>query len=294
MLVAAKDQCNAGCIACNDAAVRSWDGAVAFYTGSLEGEAGSLDNGMFPHNQADKRCHNFKTCGPNGGDPDGTSQVNYNIFRLVQEGQSSLLMGNCGILQSLIDQIVNQMSIPLIQGSIRYAEICARTGSRALSNPAKAQAERTSFAASILPRIAACNKTQFPNVTTDVEILWDNLKHGAGLGNYTLVKSTFEKYYPCLNISCESVGGFWDHYGKKYNPDSEPCTPPSPPSSLMKPSMLSDGAIIGVIIGGGAAALMFLVACWCVCCLVREEKKGKPIFTALADAPAKPGGGAAA
>ena len=59
----------------------------------------------------------------------------------------ALLMGNCAGVPPLIASIVNQMSIPLIQGSIRYAEICARTGDRALSNPEKAQAERTAFAA---------------------------------------------------------------------------------------------------------------------------------------------------
>ena len=51
MLEAAVAQCVPDTVAGNDAAVRTWDGAMAFYTGSLEGEAGSLDNGVFPHNQ---------------------------------------------------------------------------------------------------------------------------------------------------------------------------------------------------------------------------------------------------
>ena len=51
MLEAAVAQCVPDVISGNDAAVRTWDGAMAFYTGSLEGQEGSLDNGVFPHNQ---------------------------------------------------------------------------------------------------------------------------------------------------------------------------------------------------------------------------------------------------
>ena len=39
--------------------------AVAFYTGSLEGTDG-LGSGLMMHGLAERRCKNFKTCGPTG------------------------------------------------------------------------------------------------------------------------------------------------------------------------------------------------------------------------------------
>ena len=194
-------------------------------------------------------------------------------------------MGNCGAIRPLVRDVVAQMSIPLIQGSIRYAQICARQGADALANPEKAMAERTAFAASIIPRIAACPD----GGAEDAEVLWSSMKHGAPLGDadtYRLVKSTFEKYYSCLNITCEEVGGFYDNRagGGDYYPDSNPCTPPPPPGG----ALLNNEAIIGVVIGGGVALIFCLLACCCIIRLVREEKKGKPIFTSLTD-PAKPG-----
>ena len=101
--------------------MRSWDGAVAFYTGSLEGERGDLSNGVFPHNQADQRCRDFKTCGPSGGAAGGVSMVNHKIFRLMAQGQSNLLMGNCADTPPLVRAIVAQMAIPQIQGVLRYS-----------------------------------------------------------------------------------------------------------------------------------------------------------------------------
>ena len=172
------------------------------------------------------------------------SQVNFEMFKLMQEGQSALLMGNCAGVPPLIASIVNQMSIPLIQGSIRYAEICARTGDRALSNPEKAQAERTAFAAAIVPRIAACPAEKYPEAVADAEVLWTNLEHGAGVGDFPLVKKTFEKYYPCLNITCEMVGGFYDSFRKQYNEGAEPCVTVEANAQL-----LSNEAVVGVIAG---------------------------------------------
>ena len=87
MLEAAVNRCVPDVISGNDDSVRTWDGAMAFYTGSLEGAEGSLERGVFPHNQADKRCHNFLTCGPKIGElnKDGPSLVNHNLFRLMSQ-----------------------------------------------------------------------------------------------------------------------------------------------------------------------------------------------------------------
>jgi len=277
----AVDQCVPDVVAGNDAAVRSWDGAVAFYVGSEEGAGGDTVNGKFPHQQADKRCHNFLTCGPNGNLPEGTSMVNHKIMGMMQQGQSKLLMGDCAGTRPLIAKVIAQMTIMLVQGTIRYAQIIGRTGADAPTYPEKARAEGTAFASALLPRIAAC-----PNGEADAELVWGHLRHGSSTIDYVAIKEAIERHYPCLEITCEEVGGFYDHYAKAYNPDSLPCVPPSPPSMppAQPEAMLEDSAVMGIIIGGGSAALCLILSVCCMCHLIRQEKKGLPVFTAL-DAP---------
>lgn len=274
MLEVAVDQCKPNEIAANDAAVRSWDGAAAFYTGSLEGEKGNLEKGVMPHNQADKRCHNFKTCGPEGGSTTGTSMVNHKIFRIMQEGQSALLMGNCDVMPKHVRDVVSQMAIPMIQGAIRYAQINSRSGDDKPTNAQKAQAEGAAFAAAIVPRIAAC-----PGGESDAEFLWEKMKMGAPVPYpYKDIKWTFEKYYSCLNITCAEVGGFFDNRpnGGGYYPDSSPCyTADSTP-------ILDNGQIVGVVIGGLVAAVLCVCVTIFVWRLIANERKGKPVFTSLA------------
>merc|ERR1719450_1119075 len=77
--------CQAGCIDCNDDPVHAWDEGVAFYTGSLEGTDGSGDGKMI-YALADKRCANFKTCGDMGDETSGTSHVNIEIFKQFSIG----------------------------------------------------------------------------------------------------------------------------------------------------------------------------------------------------------------
>ena len=279
MLNAAYGQCTPNCIACNDGAVRTWDGAVAFYTGSLEGERGGLERGVFPHNQADKRCSNFKTCGPEGDSASGTAKANHEMFRLMSSGQSNLLMGACEELPPIISQIVSQMTIPFIQGTLRYAEISSRTGAQAPENLDKAQAEGVAFAALAAPRIAAC-----PNGgAEDAEIIWSNMAYGASVPDYVAVKQAFERHYSCLNITCKDIGGMWKNGA--YLANSDPCVDPDP-----KGALLSNEAIVGVIIGAGAAVCMCILACCCIMRLIQEEKKGKPIFTSLDNPSVRPGG----
>ena len=194
-------------------------------------------------------------------------------MRMMQEGQSKLLMGDCD-LRDHVRAIVAQMSIPLIQGTLRYAEIMARTGDRQPSNPAKAAAEGISFAAAIVPRIAACK-----DGGGDAETIWNNMKHGATSTNYGAVKGALEKHYGCLNISCAEVGGFYDHSNQRYNPNSEPCKDPSGWLNL------SNEAIIGICVGGGMATLLMCCACCCVWQLIRREKKGTPMFMPLTISP---------
>ena len=301
MMMVAVDQCVPDCVGCNDGAVRSWDGAVAFYTGSREGTAGSVANGVFPYNQAQKRCNDFRTCGPHGNEdhqgPTGTAepaQVNHKYHQLMQEGQSNLLMGNCDDMHAIVRKVVTQMTIPLVQGAIRYSQINARTGDPASPDPQnpvlsderrpKAKAEGTAFAAAVVPHLAAC-----PNGgAEDAEIIWSNMKHGSTSVDHVAVRAAFERHYACLNFTCAEVGGFYDHNHDKYFPGSEPCVDSN------TGALMSNEAIIGVIVAAVAFLALCLCTCLCIIKLVNAEKSGKPIFTSLDNpTPGKESGAAA-
>merc|ERR1719353_1915977 len=110
------EDCNEGCIDCNDDPVHAWDEGVAFYSGSLEGTDGS-GSGKLLHALADKRCKNYGTCTAAGGG----SQVNEELFKLFTKGKVALQQGKCDDAKPLKKTIVELMSVPLVQGSLRYA-----------------------------------------------------------------------------------------------------------------------------------------------------------------------------
>ena len=213
----------------------------------------------------------------------------------MQEGQSALLLGSCSSLRPTIKLIVAQMTIPLIQGTLRYAEISSRTGTRALdaSYTSKALAEGTAFAAAVVPRLVACPAVDGKTGEEDAEAIWAQMKHPASTSHtadFGVVKQAFERHYACLNITCEEVGGHYDHLTKKYEPGAEPCITP-PPSSA---DSLSPEILLGIIIGGGVLALLCLCMTCFVCKLVKAERKGKPVFVPMGVARSQPTGNAAA
>merc|ERR1740138_1653802 len=99
------------------------------------------------HALADKRCENYGTCsGPSG------SYVNMALFKLFTKGKVALQQGKCSDVGPLKKKIVELMSVPLVQGSLRYAYKVAK-----LQGGSKEFAEGAAFSAAILPRIHACD-----------------------------------------------------------------------------------------------------------------------------------------
>merc|ERR1711972_496969 len=104
------------------ASVHAWDEGVAFYTGSLEGAAaGGNAAGKLSYRLAEKRCADFKTCGATGDSTSGTSYVNLKLFQQFSIGNTNLLGGLCDQTKPIVRRVVALMSIPLIQGTLRYA-----------------------------------------------------------------------------------------------------------------------------------------------------------------------------
>ena len=211
-----------------------WDEAVAFYTGSTEGTDGSGE-GHLLHQLADTRCANFRTCGADADKASGHSKVNHEIFQQFKLGQRNLLAGNCAEVRANKELIESRMLIPMIQGTLRYAHI--------QSNPdtatEKGAAEGAAFAAAILPVVHSCN-------TKEAELIYENMKMGASsTTNFDHVKNAFQKTYPCMQVSCEDVGGYYDAANAEYFEGAAPCTGTG--SSAGKAFGVAFGVIIAVV-----------------------------------------------
>jgi hypothetical protein len=206
------DDCQAGCIDCNDDPVHAWDEGVAFYAGSLEGTDGS-GSGKMCHNLADKRCSNFNTCTA----ADGKSAVNEALLHEFKTGQAKLQQGKCGDIRPIITRIVELMSVPLVQGSLRYAY---RVGELQGQGDSKLVAEGAAFSAAILPRVHACDASAAKVIADNMDI--DSGSTPMSKGGFAAVKTAFVSTYKCLGITCVDVGGLIVS-GTTYHEGAEPC-----------------------------------------------------------------------
>merc|ERR1719313_2457709 len=210
--------CKSNCINCNDDPVHAWDEGVAFYTGSLEGVDGS-GSGKMIHALADKRCKNFGTCmhvsGAGYSTVGGGSAVNMQLFKLFSLGRDALLGGRCDETKPIKKRIVELMSVPLVQGSLRYAYKVAE-----LQGGSKEFAEGAAFSAAILPRVHACDAAAAKVISDNMNMeIAESARMSAGVA---AVKKAFESTYTCLGITCAHVGGLILD-GTEYYEGAEPC-----------------------------------------------------------------------
>jgi hypothetical protein len=249
------DDCKVGCPGgqsdtvsgkdCNSlsvASVHAWDEGVAFYTGSLEGaSAGGTSAGKLSYRLAEKRCANFKTCGATGDSTSGTSYVNTEIFRQLDIGKNKLLTGKCEETRPVLRKIVSLMSIPLIQGTLRYAyKLEFESGSH------KERGEGAVFAAAIVPRVAACS-------ASDGATIMNNMKVGASSTTFAAVKTAFERNYICMGVTCEEVAGLWHSAQSKYYDGASPC----------RGSEASGAAPHASVVAVAEAIIVITMTLWC-------------------------------
>jgi hypothetical protein len=141
---------------------------VAFYTGSLEGTAyGGSGDGKLLYRLAEKRCANFGTCSTEHP-TSGTSQVNTELFALFANGRDWLQQGRCSSVRPLVNQIVSLMTVPLVQGSLRYAY---KNSGAAQGASAKNAAEGATFSAAVLPLVHYCNTASSAVVDANLKIV---------------------------------------------------------------------------------------------------------------------------
>ena len=215
---------------CDVIPVQAWDQAFAFYAGDLEGPNGD-GHGVFLYDLANKMCQEFKTCTAAGNEESGTASVNLRVVDLFSQGQLSLLKRECDVAEKVKDDIVNLMTVPLIQSALQSAH--HRNFTKSFE-----EVKGATYAASILPIIHHCNPD-------DAETIYSNL--GLGQSNQTIetlaVKQAFERNYDCLGVTCEDIGGVWE--GKYYGQYSTPCNYRPPKTSN---NTDSTGALMVVVI----------------------------------------------
>mmetsp|Transcript_4401 Transcript_4401/g.6581 ORF Transcript_4401/g.6581 Transcript_4401/m.6581 type:complete len:551 (-) Transcript_4401:62-1714(-) len=208
--------CNRGCkddICRETPGMWEWDSAVAYYAGS--GLDLPTDKGDFLFAFADERCVDFRTCGQNGKNPVGFAKSNHDVFREFNRGQQQLLNADCRALRETKETIERLMTVPLVQGTIRYAHMLM--GEAVSGRVEKHNGEASVFALSILPLVHACNPL-------DAEIIHNHLKpREKNTENFQAVKHALEKNYNCMNIKCSEIGGIYNSKNNTFRWDALPC-----------------------------------------------------------------------
>jgi len=265
----AVDDCDASNLARNDDYVKAWDEAVAFYVGSLEGDDGT-GSGNLLYALADKRCSNFGTC---NDDDSQTSHVNEQVMALFDTGKAQMLSGECSGLIGTKDSIVELMTVPLVQGTLRYAYKLAY-----LSGGDKELAEGYAFAAAVLPRLAVCDpvaaalvaKNLLVNGSTSSGSMYD--QPWVMADDFAALKAEFEENYACLGFTCDDVGGLLKTDGSYYS-GAEPC------GSSDDSDSLSGGAIAAIVVCG----LLFVAAVVTACYFKRQADSKQEAYKGMED-----------
>lgn len=278
----AVDDCTQGDIAANDGAVHAWDEGVAFYTGTLEGEDApgkDTSTGKMLHNLADKRCSNYGTCTnpwstAHIGDAfNGGSEVNEQVFELFAIGRTHMQRGECTDGAAIKNEIVKFMTIPMIQGLLRYAYKVA-----VLGGGAEEAAEGHVFAMAALPRINSVSATAATTIKTNMLISATKFDAATGLmaDGFLAVWEAVQEVLPGLGLSCTDIGGLAESKTTSvatttYYEDFAPCLDiaSSTPSAKEIAEAMNTPILIGCIL---FAVIAILAAVgWCMSCSKTKE-----------------------
>merc|ERR1719311_1709409 len=162
--------------------------------------------------------------------------MNVAILAEFIKGRDLIIAGSCDAAVPVIDEIIKLMTVPLVQGTLKYAfkadpansagDCAADAGKNAMTATdgcVKSWAEGWAFAAAVLPQLDQCSSTVAATVKTNLDI---------------------ESTYGCLGITCEHVG--------KYSTTTQ-CTNPVASSDSATAPALALGAAAAA---AGAAFLL--------------------------------------
>ena len=213
-----------------DCDVNFWDKGMAYYFGSLEGEyqtsADIASKGNLLYALAQKRCSEFGTCATTT-DSSTIAAVNDKVQSAAIDGSENYLYHqvacNDAGLELAFKGMVSQMTVPLVQGMLKYAwkadpangDSCAgQAGNDAATvatnddsagtDCAKSWAEGWAFAAAVLPQVHQCDATAATTIRANLDVAsTEPMKDGVAA-----VKAAIEGVYDCLGITCTDVGAY--------------------------------------------------------------------------------------
>jgi len=214
---AVKDGCYAQADGCPDA-IEAIDCAVAAYVGSFEGKDGnndpSGDYGFGPYALGDKRCRNFRTCGPtrDGEDKDLTAAVNSQVLSLFGGASHAAWVGDAGLIEAYLRLISNKSIIPFIQGAFRYYYFLSNkeNGPDTYQTLDKYVGEGGAFMFGALPKLWACSGRGAKKAEEQTKIGGDIA--GVSAVDWDAVRLSFECNYRCLGITCAEVGALYNGF----------------------------------------------------------------------------------
>ena len=247
-------------------AVHAWDEGVAFYAGSLEGpNVGGSSAGEMVYRLAEKRCANFGTC--ESGET-GLSNVNKKLLADFTAGEALLMKGLCHAVRPIVDTIIKQMTVPLVQGSLRYAykvgESISGEAKVGTDRSQKNAAEGAVFTAAVLPLVHECNVAAAKTISDEMKFgLYDQ----GVFPDFAAVKAAFESTYDCLGITCADVGGLSDT-------GMATACQAAVPDGDDDDDGGNTGAIIGAVIGGVALGVLIGAVIFLRC---RKARLASPV-----------------
>jgi hypothetical protein len=231
-LYSAVKKCRAGNIDVAGGAPHAWDEYWAFYAGGLAGPDGKK-SGQLSYALADKRQGNFGT-GVGNQDPlptwrsadDGAnSNVNSQLLWMTRAGWENVAAGECDAAEEKIPLMINQMKVPLVQGTLRYAWKSDPKGNdETFTSNGKALAELNAFGNAVVAYVAKCNSADAELIARNIALpdVLDPADPDAVVPDgFAAVKKAFEDNYECMGITCADVGGLLD--GETFVAGMEPC-----------------------------------------------------------------------
>ena len=268
--------CLKGTVADVNSAKLNWDKGMAYYVGSQEGTTTGASTGNLLYNLAQKRCADFGTCATTT-DSSTIATANKEAIAKATEGMAYFVHTQLSCadpqLGKIFDGIVSQMTVPLVQGMLKYAwkadpanaGDCSADAGKAeaavSSGCAQSWAEGWAFAAAVLPQVHKCDASAATKIKENLDI---ESTAGPMTGGVKAVKDAIESVYDCLGISCTDVGEY--QAGGTVFDGMKKCTfaPSTDEGSTATGSnpspMATDSAVsrAGAALAGAVAAAAFL------------------------------------
>ena len=178
--------------------LRLIDEAAALFVGSIEGPAigGDIDRGgklLFALGK--ETCGDFRKC-----ESHEDSAANEFILVSLQDMKRSISSGDCRSALSIVDDVVNMLPVPLVQGTLSLA-----VSNAVLEAKSEDKSLATGFVISsaILPLVKKANETSAATILRNMEF---NLDQDPVIDGADDIFDAFHGALPAMGINCYYIG----------------------------------------------------------------------------------------